>query len=75
MKKRALTLWTALATFIGFHGMAFADYIDNDGVADLSAAASTLKTTIFSVGNQVMPIVIAIVTVVLIYRIFKKFAR
>ncbi len=75
MKKKALALWTVLISTFLSYGTAFATYIDNDGTVDLSEAVTALKTNAYSVANQLFPYVIAVVVVVAVYKIFKKFAK
>lgn len=75
MKKKVLALWTVIVSTLLGYGSAFAAYIDNDGTVDLSDAVATLQTNAYSVANQVFPYVIAIVVVVAVYKIFKRFAK
>jgi len=75
MKKKVLALWTVIVSSLLGYGSAFAAYIDNDGTVDLSDAVTTLQTNAYSVANQVFPYVIAIVVVVAVYKIFKRFAK
>lgn len=75
MKKKALALWTVLLSTLFSYSSAFAVYIDNDGTVDLSEAVLSLKTNAYSVANQIFPYVIAVVVVVAVYKIFKKFAK
>lgn len=75
MKKKALALWTVILSTLLTYASAFATYIDNDGAVDLSEAVLSLKTNVYSVANQIFPYVIAVVVVVAVYKIFKKFAK
>jgi len=77
LNSKAKKFWV---TFIGLTSMVTSQvhavtYIDNDGVANLSSAVTTLMSNAYSIANQLIPVAIAVLVCMAIYRLFKRFGK